>query len=77
MVWPFGTSKKIGAVQKPQLSFEEKLDLARSLQERRVVVGGVCRDIVGIDEKTACVRVRIGLEDKLYDPTDLVVDQRS
>lgn len=78
MISPFTAwLRRVRYSTKQKLSFEQKLELARGLQERRVMVGGVFRDVVGLNEATAQVLVRIGDETKLYEPTDLVPDRAS
>ncbi len=73
--WLWG--KKLGGAKKRELSFEEKLALAREIQGKNAVVGGTLCPVVGLREKTAEVEVWVWGETRVYDPTDLVVDHCS
>lgn len=55
---------------------EAKLDKARALQGKQVVIGGVARNVVGLKETTGEIEVQMGLKTQLYDPTWVTVVQR-
>lgn len=69
--------KKLGGAKKRELSFEQKLALAHSLQGKNAVIAGTLCPVVGLREETAEVEVWVWGEKKVYDPADLVVDQYS
>jgi hypothetical protein len=51
----------------------EKLALARALERKEVVIGGVARRITGYSELTGDVEIRIGTKTLAYDPRILTV----